>query len=198
MKLFSMTEKRITILTNIYVYNKWCISNYSPAPNPFPASCPSSSRERDEFPLSSKLLPQDLIWYRIFFWPVYVSCPSSVPSQLLGLCLAHNYKHQHVISIVFLLEKHSFIQDTLKKTILSHLKVGQTVAKSSILGPNNMPHQVKLDPSILFQQTLKILYLIFSFTPVLGNEKHLLKLLMPSQVGTERCYCIKLNIFLCK
>ena len=41
-------------------------------------------RERDEPPPPSKLLPHDVIWYGISLWPVSVSCPNSVPSQLLG------------------------------------------------------------------------------------------------------------------
>ena len=48
--------------------------------------------------------------------------------------LSSNYKHECVINIVFLLEpKHSIIRDTLKKTILSQLKLRQ-VTEIGIVG----------------------------------------------------------------
>ena len=33
--------------------------------------------------LSSLYTGHDIIWYGIFLWPVWVSCPGCVPSQLL-------------------------------------------------------------------------------------------------------------------
>jgi len=48
-------------------------TNIQPVPDQqllLPANCPSF------------IVVHDTIWYRIFLWPVWVSCPGSVPYQL--------------------------------------------------------------------------------------------------------------------
>lgn len=76
------------------------------------------------------LILHHVMCHGISLWPAQVSCPDSIPFQLLrpftvnGLALASNYKHWCVISFVFLLElKHQ----TLKKTIASQLKLRHMV-----------------------------------------------------------------------
>lgn len=86
-KLYTKIEKMktIIILTNmcIYmnVYNKRCTSNWPQTDAQL--SYLGGRRERDALPRPTKFLLFDVIWYGIFLWPAYVSCPNSVPSQFL-------------------------------------------------------------------------------------------------------------------
>lgn len=41
----------------------------SPLPNQYPVSPPAGEEKSDGFPPPSKLLPHDVIWYRMFLWP---------------------------------------------------------------------------------------------------------------------------------
>jgi len=42
---------------------------------------PLASWAVEESWMNSQLLLHDVMWYGIFLWPVWISCPNSVPSQ---------------------------------------------------------------------------------------------------------------------
>ena len=76
--------------THTYIFmnvcNKWCRSSGSAPPKQWA----SRGREWDELPPPLKRLPLDVISYGISLWPVDISCPHLVSSQLLLESFAEN------------------------------------------------------------------------------------------------------------
>ena len=128
----------IYIYVCVYIYMKQVM--YSAIGHHPLADAHPVSKQQQPPPASSLQFysfSHDVVWYGVSLWPLWVSCPGYVPSQLpvpaspcagraVGeskklkcpwLCTALlSNKHQRVISIGFLLKpKHTIIPDTMKK-----------------------------------------------------------------------------------